>query len=60
MLQVDANARPRGRSSAHRIDENVGRLEHRCDVRVLLLPRLERLEGFVFLERMRDRDQGMF
>jgi hypothetical protein len=38
VLQIDPHACPRGRSSAHRINEHVGRLEVRGRIRVTRLP----------------------
>jgi hypothetical protein len=48
ILQVDAYARPRVKSAAHRIDEDVGGREMSGRVRMTRLPALEARERILF------------
>jgi hypothetical protein len=57
VAQVDANARPRRRATAHRVDQDVGRLELRRGFRVPRLPPRQAGERLVLLRRVRDDDQ---
>jgi hypothetical protein len=57
MLQVQADARPCSETPAHRIDEDVGRLEVRRCFWVTLLPTFETCESVVFLLRAPDLNQ---
>src|SRR6185503_4911006 len=59
MLQVDAHARPRAKPPAHRVDEDVGRLEMRACVRMARLPALEPGERGRFFPRAADFDERM-
>ena len=57
VAQVHANARPRRRAAAHRVDENVVDRELRRRFRMLRFPALEPGERRVLLRRVRDRDE---
>jgi hypothetical protein len=59
VLQIDAHARPRRRRPAHRIDEDVRRLQVLDDLRMTLLPGLHFRERIVLAIRARNFNQRM-
>jgi hypothetical protein len=60
VLQVDADAGPGAKASAHGVDEDVGRLQVRSRLRVARLPSFEAGERVFFFRRAADLDQRMF
>src|SRR5262250_3247978 len=59
VLEVDADAGPGRRAAAHRIDQNVGRLQMRRRPGMARLPALEPCERLFPLLRARDLDQRL-
>jgi len=59
VLEVDADARPGGGAPAHRVDEDIGRMEMSGDLWMTQAPVLECGECFIFLRRARDLDQRL-
>src|SRR3954463_15092936 len=60
VLQVDANAVPRGVAPAHLVDEHVGGLEMPGGLGMAFLPALETGERLLLLLRAADFDQRQF
>src|SRR6185369_7506392 len=57
--EVDADPGPRAGSAAHRIDQDVVRLQLRRGLRVARLPPLEPRARVRLVPRLRDRDEGL-
>ena len=60
VLQIDADARPRVKASAHRVDEHVGRFEVRRGIRMSRAPALEPRKRSFFFLRAADFNQRIF
>src|SRR4051812_42290949 len=57
VLEIDANAIPRGRPAAHLIDQHVGRLEQLGDFRILLFPCGQAGQRFLLVLSLADFNQ---
>ena len=60
VLQVDPHAGPRGRPPAHRIDEDVRRLQEGRGFRIAAFPGIELLQCLVFAPCPCHLDQRVF
>ena len=59
VLQVDADARPRVKTAAHRVDEHIGGLEMCARFRMARPPAIESRKRVLFPARPRNLDERM-